>query len=212
MKLYSYWRSSASYRVRIALALKNIEAEIVPVNLLASEQKGDAYRALNPQMRVPALIDGQRVVTQSLAIMEYLDEVYPGVPLLPQAPEERAYVREIALAIAADIAPLNNLAQLKYLVKELGASEEQKTDWYRHWISVGFTAVESMLVSRPYSGQCCCGASPGMADCLLIPQVYNARRFACDLTPYPAITRIDAYCNSLPAFKAAHPDNQPDAL
>lgn len=210
MKLYSYWRSSASYRVRIALALKGLKAEIVPVNLLAGEQKGDAYRAVNPQMRVPALKDNGHLVTQSIAIIEYLDERYPQVPLLPQVPEERAYVRELSLAVATDISPLNNLSQLKYLSEQFGVNEEQKNTWIAHWIANGFAAIEAMLEASPYTSQFCHGASPTMADCLLIPQVYNARRFNCDLSAYPNIERIDANCAALPAFQQAHPDAQPD--
>jgi maleylacetoacetate isomerase len=210
MKLYSYWRSSASYRVRIALALKGLKAEIVPVNLLAGEQKGDAYRAVNPQMRVPALEDNGHLVTQSIAIVEYLDERYPQAPLLPQVPEERAYVRELSLAVATDISPLNNLSQLKYLSEQFGVNEEQKNTWIAHWIANGFAAIEAMLEASPYTSQFCHGASPTMADCLLIPQVYNARRFNCDLSAYPNIERIDANCAALPAFQQAHPDAQPD--
>jgi maleylacetoacetate isomerase len=210
MKLYSYWRSSASYRVRIALALKGLKAEIVPVNLLTGEQKADAYRAINPQMRVPALQDGEHLVTQSIAIIEYLDERYPHVPLLPQPPEERAYVRELSLAVATDISPLNNLSQLKYLSEQFGVTEEQKNVWIAHWITSGFAAIEAVLAASPYTSQFCHGVSPTMADCLLIPQIYNARRFNCDLSPYPNIERIDANCTAVPAFQQAQPDAQPD--
>jgi maleylacetoacetate isomerase len=210
MKLYSYWRSSASYRVRIALALKGLKAEIVPVNLLTGEQKDDAYRAINPQMRVPALQDGEHLVTQSIAIIEYLDERYPQIPLLPQVPEERAYVRELSLAVATDISPLNNLSQLKYLSEQFGVTEEQKNIWIAHWIANGFAAIEATLQASPYTSQFCHGASPSMADCLLIPQIYNARRFNIDLSAYPNIVRIDANCAALPAFQQAHPDAQPD--
>jgi maleylacetoacetate isomerase len=212
VKLYAYWRSSTSYRARIALALKGLSAEIIPVNLLTSEQQGEAYRSVNPQMRVPTLIDGERVITQSLAIIEYLDEVYPDVPLLPQAPEERARVRELSLAVATDITPPINLGPLQYLTGQLGISEEQKTEWIHHWMRRGFEALETMLASSDMTGQFCHGSQPTMADCVLVPQLYNARRFALDLSPYPVMVRIDEACQQLAAFKAAHPDNQPDAV
>jgi maleylacetoacetate isomerase len=212
MKLYGYWRSSTSYRVRIALALKELKADIIPVNLLKTEQRGDSYRALNPQMRVPTLIDGERVITQSLAIMEYLDEVYPQHPLLPQAPEERVHVREIALAIATDMSPPNNLGIQKFLVERMGVSEEQKLEWIQHWLAEGFNALEAVLVQSSFTGKFCHGSAPTMADCALVPQVYNARRFHLDMSAYPTIARIDEECNTLQPFKAAHPDNQPDAV
>jgi maleylacetoacetate isomerase len=211
MKLYSYWRSSASYRVRIALALKGLKADIIPVNLLKGEQKSAAYGAVNPHMRVPSLVDGNSIFTQSLAIIEYLEERYPSTALLPQVPEERAYVREIAMMVATDISPLNNSGTLALLGGTYGLDDAQKLAWQHYWMNGGFAAIEAMLERSPYSGQCCFGASPTMADCALIPQVYNARRFGCDMTAYPRITAIDAYCNSLPAFKTAHPDQQVDA-
>ena len=210
LKLYSYWRSSASYRVRIALALKGLKAEIIPVNLLKSEQKSDSYGQINQHHRVPTLVDDERVLTQSLAIIEYLDECYPDTPLLPQVPHERAYVRELAMMVAADIAPLNNSGTLGQL-SAYGLTEEQKLTWQHTWMQGGFAALEEMLQKSPYSGHCCFGASPTMADCALIPQLYNARRFGCDLSAFPGLVRIDAYCTSLAAFKTAHPDQQSDA-
>ena len=211
MKLYSYWRSSASYRVRIALNLKGLTAEIVPVNLLKSEQKNWEYAQVNPQMRVPALVDHGNVMTQSLAIMEYLEEMHPSNALLPLVPHERARVRALALAVACDISPLGNLGALHYLSKNIGISDEQKQEWIRHWMEEGFAALEQMLMEGA-TGRFCHGAAPTMADCFLIPQVYNARRFNITLDSYPTIVRIDAACAQLPAFIAAHPSNQSDAI
>lgn len=211
MKLYTYFQSSASYRVRIALNLKEIQAEMAFVDLTKGEQKQAAYAALNPQMAVPSLVEGGHTLTQSLAIMEYLDELYPQHPLLPRAPLERARVRALALAIACEISPLNNLKVRKYLSDSLAISEEARTDWIRHWIADGFASLEKMLAESPATGHYCHGDLPGMADCCLVPQVFNARRFECDLSPYPTIARIDEACNRLPAFIAALPKNQPDA-
>jgi maleylacetoacetate isomerase len=210
VKLYSYWRSSASYRVRIALALKGISAEMIPVNLLNAEQKTPSYAQINPQMRLPALVDDVHVLTQSLAIIEYLDEQYPCYPLLPVTPHERARVRALALAVACDISPLNNLGPLNYLTQDLQITDAQKQDWLRHWTHAGFAAVEQMLSGT--SGSFCHGATPTLADCCLIPQVYNARRFNISLDAYPTITRIDAACAKHPAFIAAHPAQQKDAM
>lgn len=220
MKLYTYFRSSASYRVRIALNLKGIAAEMIPVNLLKSEQREAQYTALNPQGLVPALViegqgtggEGQEILTQSLAIIEYLEEIHPAPPLLPKTPVERARVRAVSLAIACEIAPLNNLRVLKYLVDELQTSEDAKAAWIRHWITTGFTSVEAMLAHSPHTGTYCHGDAPGMADCLLIPQLFNARRFECDLAPYPIIRRIGEACEAHPAFIAAHPSQQKDAI
>lgn len=210
MKLYSYWRSSTSYRARIALNLKGLNPDIIPVNLLKGEQKQSAYASVNTQMRVPTLIDGEHNITQSLAVIEYLEEKYPNPPLLPLTPPERAHVRALSLAIACDISPLNNLGPLAYL-SELGIGEEQKTGWIKFWIAQGFATIERMLLSSPYAGSYCHGASPTMADCVLVPQVYNARRFNCDLSPYPNLMRIAEHAEKHPAFIAAHPSNQPDA-
>jgi maleylacetoacetate isomerase len=212
--LYSYWRSSAAYRVRIALNLKGMEYAIQPVHLVrdGGEQHTAEYRALNPQQLVPVLLDGERVIRQSLAIIEYLDEVYPDTtPLRPRDLRERARVRALALSIACDIHPLGNLRVLQYLENELDISDKQKTAWSRHWIKVGFDALEASLAQSPEVGRFCSGDDPTVADCCLVPQVYNARRFGVKLQAYPTIVRIDAACNELEAFQRAAPEAQPDA-
>jgi maleylpyruvate isomerase len=213
MKLYDYFRSSAAYRVRIGLRLKGLDYESVPVHLLrdGGEQLKDAYRAINPSAAVPALVDHGATVTQSLAILEYLDETHPLVPLMPRDVLGRARVRSLALMIACDIHPVNNLRILRYLVKEAGLSEEAKNAWYVHWVQEGFAALEAHLAGSPDTGRFCHGDAPTIADCLLVPQVFNARRFNIDMAPYPTIARIDATCVALPAFAAAHPSAQPDA-
>lgn len=214
MKLYSYWRSSAAYRVRIALNLKEIDYQSVSVHLVkeGGEQLLPAYAAINPQQLVPALeLDDGRVLTQSLAIMEYLEEVEPGAALLPQDAVGRARVRSLALLVACEIHPLNNLRVLKHLSGGLGVDEQQKNDWYRRWVIQGFDALETMLVASPDTGVFCHGSTPGLADACLVPQVYNARRFNIDLTPYPTIVAIDAACAELNAFAQAAPEAQDDA-
>lgn len=213
MKLYDYFRSSAAYRVRIALRLKGLDYESVPVHLLrdGGEQLQAGYRAVNPQGLVPSLQDDGATITQSLAIIEYLDEMHPLAPLMPRDALGRARVRSLALAIACDIHPVNNLRILRYLVKEAGLSEEAKNAWYVHWVQEGFCALEAQLAGSPDTGRFCHGDTPTMADCLLVPQVFNAVRFNIDLAPYPTIARIDATCRELPAFVAAHPSQQPDA-
>lgn len=214
LTLYSYFRSSASYRLRIALALKGLAHETVPVHLLkgGGEQHQAAYRAVNPAGLVPVLQDGDTVLTQSLAIMEYLDEAYPASPLLPSGALDRARVRALALTIACDIHPLGNLRVLNYVGDTLGAGEEGRKTWASHWIALGFEAFEEML-ARPGAptGQFCHGDTPGMADCCLVPQVFNARRFGLDLAPYPTIRRIAEHCEALTPFLKAHPSNQADA-
>lgn len=212
MKLYSYYRSSAAYRVRIALNLKKLAYDTAFVHLVkqGGEQKLPEYAKLNPQKRVPSLEDKGQIFTQSLAIIEYLDETHPEHPLLPAAPAERARVRALSQLIACDTHPLNNLRVLQYLQNQLGASEAAKTEWYSHWIQESFTALESMLQSAQ-TGRFCHGNTPTLADCCLIPQVYNARRFNVDLSAYPTIMRIVGECESLPEFQAAAPENQPDA-
>jgi len=210
MKLFTYFRSSASYRVRIALNLKGLDAEMLPVNLLLDEQKQERYARVNPQGLVPALMtDTGDVLTQSLAIMEYLEEKYPTPALLPNLPEERAHVRALALCLACEVAPLNNIGVLNYLTGTLGVSEDVKNDWYTHWITRGLSAFEALL-ARGTAGQFCHGDTPTLADCVLVPQVYNARRFNCDLSAYPRLVAIDSHCATHPAFIKAHPDRQPD--
>ncbi|PCE31592.1 maleylacetoacetate isomerase [Burkholderia ubonensis] len=213
MKLYSYFRSSASYRVRIALHLKQLPFDYVPVHLLrdGGQQLKDEYRALSPDSLVPTLVDGDAALQQSLAIVEYLDEAHPEPPLLPKAPLDRAYVRSIALQIACEIHPLNNLRVLKYLKHMLQVPEEAKNDWYRHWIEAGFTTLEARLANDPRTGKLCFGDTPTLADICVVPQVFNANRFAIDTSRFPTIQRIYDYAMTLDAFKAAAPGAQPDA-
>ncbi|UVW27613.1 maleylacetoacetate isomerase [Massilia sp. H6] len=213
MKLYTYFRSSAAYRVRIALNLKALDYEAVPVHLVrgGGEHQSDAYRAVNPSALVPALEDDALVLSQSMAILEYLEDAYPAVALLPKDAIGRARVRELAQIIACDIHPLNNLRVLNYLVKHLGQSDQAKTDWYRHWVIEGFGALEAHLARNPCTGSFCYGDRPSMADCFLVPQVFNAQRFDVDLEAYPTIARINSLCADLPAFQAAHPARQGDA-
>lgn len=212
MKLYGYYRSSTSYRVRIALNLKELDYRQQPVNLLQGEHREGPYRQLNPQGLVPALeTDEGEQLTQSLAICEYLEERYPEPSLLPANAVDRARVRALVGLLAIEIHPLNNLRVLKYLTGELGIDEDTKLGWYRHWIAEGFDALEAMLAGDPRTGRYCHGDQPGLADACLVPQVYNAERFGCDLESYPTIRRIHAACNELPAFARAHPAEQPDA-
>ncbi len=214
MKLYSYFRSSASYRVRIALNLKGLPCEIVPVHLLrqGGEQFSEAYRKLNPDALVPALqLEDESVLTQSLAIIEYLEEVHPSPALLPASAIDRAWVRSLSLAIACDIHPVNNLRVLRFLVNELGVSEDDKNRWYRHWVEQGLASVEALLSRDARTGRFCSGDTPGLADCFLVPQVANAQRMHCDLTSMPTIRRINDACLALEAFAAASPARQPDA-
>jgi maleylpyruvate isomerase len=210
MILYDYYRSSAAFRVRIALHLKGLSAEQRSVHLRRGEQRAQAYLEVNPQGLVPTLVVADRRLTQSLAIIEYLDEKYPQPPFLPPGPEDRAWVRSVALAIACDIHPLNNTRVLKYLSTELALDEPTRDEWYRHWVRTGFDALELQLVDRA-SGAFCLGTAPTMADICLVPQVANARRLAVDLAPYPRIRSIEAACLALPAFAAALPERQPDA-
>jgi len=213
MKLYDYFRSSAAYRVRIALNLKGLDAQREFVHLQKAQQRAEGYLAVNPQGLVPALDIGDgAVLTQSLAIIDWLDETHPAPPLLPANAAGRARVRSIALAIACDIHPINNLRVLNYLTNTLGASDEQRDGWYRYWIDIGFEALEQRLAREPGTGSYCHGDTPTLADVCLVPQVANARRYKMDLTPYPTILRIDAACTALPAFAAAAPDKQPDAF
>ena len=209
--LYGYWRSSSSYRVRIALNLKGIDYEQAPVHLVRNggEQNHPAYREINPLGLVPALVHDGQVVVQSLAICEYLEETFPRPPLLPPDKRGRARVRSIAQSIASEIQPMNNLGVMQYLEKEMGQTEEAVRKWYVHWVDRGFSAIETWLGSQD-TGRFCHGDAPGLADCFLVPQVYNAERFNCDLEPYPQIMRITSLCRQLPGFRAAAPENQPD--
>ena len=213
MKLFTYFRSSAAYRVRIALNLKGLGYDAVPVHLLrdGGQHLLDEYRAINPSGLVPTFQDDAITLTQSMAILEYLEEAYPQVPLLPKGAVARAHVRELAQIIACDIHPVNNLRVLKYLVKQLGQDEQAKTDWYRHWVIEGFQSLEAHLARHLDTGTFCYGHTPTIADCFLVPQVFNAQRFDIDVTAYPTISRINDMCVDLPAFKAAHPAQQPDA-
>jgi maleylacetoacetate isomerase/maleylpyruvate isomerase len=207
MKLYTYFRSSAAYRVRIALNLKGLTYEAVPVNLLKGEQTGEAYSAVNPQRRIPALDIEGTVLPQSPAILEYLDEVHPEPPLLPVGALERAKVRAVCAMIACDIHPLNNTGPLAYIKKAFGQDQEAVDAWYAHWVRQGFDAVEKLLEPGPFAF----GPRPTLADVYLVPQVFNARRFKVPLEGYPRILAADAACASLDAFQAAAPDRQPDA-
>nr|WP_315259226.1 maleylacetoacetate isomerase [uncultured Duganella sp.] len=213
MKLYTYFRSSAAYRVRIALNLKGIAYEAVPVHLLRNggEQLSAAYRAINPAALLPALADDGNLIGQSLAIIEYLEETQPQTPVLPATPGERARVRALALTVAADTHPLGNLRVLKHLTGQLGLTEDVKLGWQQHWLRTGLAALESLLADDPRTGRYCHGDRPSLADCCLVPQVFSAQRFGVDLAPYPTIARIHAACNELPAFQQAHPSRQPDA-
>lgn len=213
MRLWTYWRSSAAYRVRIALALKGLVPEQVPVHLVrdGGEQHADAYRAVHPQGLVPALEDEGRVLVQSLAILEYLEERHPEPPLLPRDPGARARVRGLAQLVACEIHPLNNLRVHAYLRDVLGQDEDARQAWYRHWVGLGLDALERLLAGSPETGRFCHGDAPTFADCCLVPQLYNARRFGCDLGGAPTVTRIEAACLALPAFDRARPEAQPDA-
>ena len=212
MRLYDYFRSSAAYRVRIALNLKGLAPAREFIHLRNNVQRSDNYLAVNPQGLVPALeTDDGTVLTQSLAIIAYLDETHPAPPLLPATPVERARVRGIALEIACDIHPLNNLRVLQYLKNTLGTSDEQKDGWYRYWIDVGLEALEARLAGDPATGRFCHGDAPTLADICLVPQLANARRMNIDVAPYPTLVRIEAAANALPAFADAAPSKQPDA-
>lgn len=214
MKLYSYWRSSASYRVRIGLNLKNVHHTISPVHLVrgGGEQWDTAYTSINPQHQVPALeLDDGTVLIQSIAILEYLDEAYPEKPLLPDDPVQRGQCRALGQLVACDIHPLNNLRVLSYLAGKLGADENAKTMWYHHWIRTGLTSMETLLEQAGRGGAFCMGDAPTLADICLVPQLYNARRFELDLTPFPRIRRIEAECLKLAAFAKAAPEAQEDA-
>jgi maleylacetoacetate isomerase len=211
--LYGYFRSSAAFRVRIALNLKGIPAEQKSVHLLrgGGAQHGEEYRALNPQELVPTLTHDGHVIGQSLAIIEYLDDIHPEPPLFPRDPLARARVRQLAYVIACDIHPLNNLSVLLYLRVRFAIDEPARAEWQRHWMAKGFAALETLLARSPETGSWCHGNTPTLADICLVPQMANARRVELDLSPYPTLTRIEAQALSHPAFEAALPKNQPDA-
>jgi maleylpyruvate isomerase len=212
MKLFDYFRSSAAYRVRIAANLKGLAPERAFVHLAKGQQRSADYLDVNPQGLVPALVtDDGHVLSQSLAIVEWLEETHPRPPILPSDPIGRARVRSIALAVACDIHPLNNLRVLNYLSNTLGVTAGQRDGWYRYWIDLGFEALETRLAGEAATGTFCHGDTPTLADICLVPQVANARRFHVDLAPYPTIVRIDAACAALPAFADAAPARQPDA-
>lgn len=212
MKLYSYWRSSASYRVRIALALKGIAYEYLSIHLAreGGAQYGEDYRKLNPQARVPLLVDGDFKLSQSMAILTYLESQYPQPPLLPADAQTRAQVWAFCEAINADIQPLQNLGPLAYLTREFRITEEQKTAWLRHWIERGVAALEQEL-PRDHDSACVFGTTPTLADCLLVPQIYAAERFGADTGKFPRLKTIADQLRLRPEFVTAHPDQQPDA-
>ena len=213
MKLYTFFRSSASYRVRIALNLKGLKYEQAPIHLRrgGGEQLSATYKAINPQALVPALEDGGKILTQSLAIIEYLEERYPQPPLLPPDPADKALVRSMALVIACEVHPIQNLRVLQYVKREYNQSDEQVNRWAQHWINLGLAALEQMIVTQPRRGKFCFGDTPTLADICLLPQLGNARRYGCDLSPYPAIIEIEKNCMALAAFADAAPEKQLDA-
>jgi maleylacetoacetate isomerase len=209
MELYNYFRSSASYRVRIALALKGLPFDYLPVHLQKNEHVAGSYAAVSAARLVPLLKDGDALVHQSLAIIEYLDETHPARPLLPKAPLERARVRALALDIACEIHPLNNLRVLRYLTQSMGVSEDDKNRWYRHWVETGLETVERQLAAQPATY--CHGDTPTLADCLLVPQIFNAQRFECRLDHVPHVMRVFEACMALDAFESTRPEKCPDA-
>ncbi len=208
MELYNYFRSSASYRVRIALALKGLDYDYRPVHLAKNEQMGESFGAVAAARLVPLLHDGEYTLTQSLAIIEYLDETHPKPPLLPATPAGRARVRAMALDIACEIHPLNNLRVLRYLKREMKVADDDRDRWYRHWVETGLGVVERQLAAAPASY--CHGETPTLADCVLVPQIFNARRFECRVDPLPNVMRVFDACMRLDAFERTRPEHCPD--
>jgi maleylpyruvate isomerase len=213
MKLYTFFRSSASYRVRIALNLKGLAYEQTPIHLRrgGGEQFSATYKRINPQALVPALEDNDRVFTQSLAIIEYLEEKYPNPPLLPAAAADRALVRSMAMVIACEVHPIQNLRVLTFVKREYQQTDEGVNQWAQHWIDLGLSALEQMMLAQPDRGKFCFGDTPTLADICLVPQLGNARRYGCDLAQYPTILSVEKNCLELPAFVNAAPEKQPDA-
>jgi maleylpyruvate isomerase len=211
MKLYNYFRSSASFRVRIALELKGLPYDYAPVHLLKGEQMAPDFVKMNPDALVPVLCDGTEVLNQSLAIVEYLDETHPEPSLLPGTAIDRAHIRAVALAIACEIHPLNNPRVLKYLKNTFGVEEDARNEWYRHWVRLGFAALETRLSQASRTGAFCVGNAPTLADLCLVPQVFNGKRFDVAVEDYPTLARIFEHCMAQPAFQRAAPTAQPDA-
>ena len=211
MQLYNYFRSSASYRVRIALALKGLDYEYKPVHLVKREQLAESYAAVSASRLVPLLRDGDATLTQSMAIIEYLDETHPEPPLLPKDALGRARVRALAQDVACEIHPLNNLRVLRYLVHDLKITEDDKNRWYRHWVETGLEVVERQMADHPATGRFCHGDTPGLADCVLVPQIFNAQRFGCRLEHVPTVMRVYEACMRLDAFTKTQPAACPDA-
>ncbi len=212
-KLYSFWRSSAAFRVRIALNLKGVDYEVIPVHLNkhGGDQLSEAYANKNPNRLVPLYEDGKNCIHQSIAIIEYLNEIQPNPPLLPNSPADRAWVRSLAMDIASDIHPMSNLRVLRYLIKQLGISAQAKDNWYQHWIRLGLESLEKQLANDPRVGRFSCGDHPGLADICLAPQIFNALSSKMDMSPHPTLMRIFAECMQLPAFIDASWEKQVDA-
>lgn len=214
MKLYTYWRSTAAYRVRVALHYKGIDFESIPVHLVkeGGQQHADSYQSINPQSLVPTLETDHGNFNQSIAIIDYLESQYPDPSLYPSSIADKAYVQSLALQVACDIHPLNNLRVLKYLQSEMTVNGDQKNQWYQHWVALGFTAIEKQLQNSKIVGEFCYQDQLTIADICLVAQVYNAVRFQCDLSSYPLITRINENCLKLDYFQKAKPENQADAV
>jgi maleylacetoacetate isomerase len=211
MQLYSYFRSSASFRVRIALAYKGLPYDYLPVHLVKGEQLKPPFDALSANRLVPLLVDGDTTLAQSLAIVEYLDETHPEPPLMPRNPAGRARVRALAMDIACEVHPVNNLRVLRFLTDELKVSEDDRNRWYRHWVAIGLETVERQLANDPATGRFCHGDAPTLADLTLVPQVFNAQRFNCPLQAYPTVMRVFDACMQVEAFQQAQPSACPDA-